>query len=110
MLLICNLFRDGDLVLIDAGCEYNNYSADITRTFPISGKFTKPQLDIYNATLRVQKEICSLVRTHHNGSPLSIKKLHRFSIYIMCEELIRLGLMSPSTMVRVTSSMNAYDD
>lgn len=46
--------RDGDLVLIDAGCEYKSYAGDITRTFPVNGKFTAPQRAIYDIVLRSQ--------------------------------------------------------
>lgn len=53
---------DGDLMLIDAGCEYEFYASDITRTYPINGKFTKAQLDIYNAVLKAQQEVISLVK------------------------------------------------
>lgn len=47
--------RDGDLVLIDAGGEYDNYAADITRTFPVNGRFTSEQRQIYELVLRAQK-------------------------------------------------------
>lgn len=43
--------RDGELVLIDAGCELKGYAGDITRTFPVNGKFTAPQRAIYNIVL-----------------------------------------------------------
>lgn len=43
------------MILVDAGGEYLNYASDITRTWPVNGKFTQPQLAIYNAVLRVQK-------------------------------------------------------
>src|SRR5476649_3094252 len=43
--------RDGDLVLIDAGCEYRGYAGDITRTFPVNGKFSKPQRAVYDIVL-----------------------------------------------------------
>ncbi|STJ20439.1 proline aminopeptidase II [Escherichia coli] len=46
----CEL-RDGDLVLIDAGCEYKGYAGDITRTFPVNGKFTQAQREIYDIVL-----------------------------------------------------------
>ncbi|WBF65362.1 MAG: aminopeptidase P N-terminal domain-containing protein [Candidatus Kinetoplastibacterium crithidii] len=47
--------KDGDLILVDAGCELNSYASDITRTFPANGKFTPPQLAIYNIVLEAQK-------------------------------------------------------
>lgn len=46
---------DGDLVLVDAGCEYGHYTADITRTFPANGTFSAPQRRVYELVLRVQK-------------------------------------------------------
>ena len=46
--------RDGDLVLMDAGCEYNGYVSDITRTWPVSGKFSEVQKKLYEIVLRVQ--------------------------------------------------------
>ena len=44
--------KDGDLILIDAGSEYQLYASDVTRTFPINGKFTPAQKEVYNAVLR----------------------------------------------------------
>ena len=49
--------KDGDLILFDLGAQYNYYNADISRTFPVSGKFTERQKEVYNAVLRVNKEI-----------------------------------------------------
>ena len=46
---------DGDLVLIDAGCEYQGYAADITRTFPVNGRFSEEQRAIYNVVLKSQR-------------------------------------------------------
>ena len=46
--------KDGDLVLIDAGCEFAMYAGDITRTFPVNGKFTQPQREIYELVLKAQ--------------------------------------------------------
>src|SRR6202008_1762373 len=46
--------RDGDLLLIDAGCELDGYASDITRTFPVGGKFAGPQRDIYEMVLAAQ--------------------------------------------------------
>ncbi|HEX5169039.1 MAG TPA: aminopeptidase P family protein [Cyclobacteriaceae bacterium] len=52
---------DGDLLLLDVGAEYANYNADLTRTVPVNGKFTKRQKDVYNAVLRVQREAIRLL-------------------------------------------------
>ncbi|KAJ3132000.1 hypothetical protein HK100_005779 [Physocladia obscura] len=49
------VLRDGDLVLMDAGCEYGNYASDITRTWPANGKFTLAQQQLYSAVLKTQK-------------------------------------------------------
>ena len=55
--------RNGELLLMDAGCEYHGYSSDITRTWPVGGKFTPPQRQLYEVVLRVQKK-CIAVSTH----------------------------------------------
>ncbi len=47
--------KDGDLILIDAGAEYEGYASDITRTFPVNGKYTKAQREVYDVVLDVQK-------------------------------------------------------
>jgi Xaa-Pro aminopeptidase len=54
---------DGDLVLVDAGCELHHYASDITRTFPISGRFGAAQRDVYEAVLEVQQN-CIQVGLH----------------------------------------------
>jgi len=85
---------------MDAGGEFHNYASDITRTFPVNGKFTKPQLDIYNATLRVNQTICNMARTAFNGTPMTIRKLHEVSVRMICQELVQLGIMAPDNLVR----------
>ena len=57
-----SILKDGDLLLIDAGCELENYASDITRTYPINGKFTSPQRDIYQIVLNAQKEAIKKVK------------------------------------------------
>ena len=79
-----DLLVDGDLVLVDAGCEYYNYCADITRTFPVNGRFTRPQASIYEVVLEAQAEaiksiapggtILHIGLTHPSGS-FDFKKL-----------------------------------
>lgn len=83
-----SLLRDGDLVLIDAGCEYQNYAGDITRTFPVSGKFTPAQRDIYNIVL---DSINTALRLFVPGS--SIQAVSQQVIRVMVNGLIKLGIL-----------------
>lgn len=68
------LLDDGDLVLVDAGGEYGGYITDITRTWPVNGRFTDAQRDMYNMVLKVQKSCISLCR---EDADMSLDKLHR---------------------------------
>lgn len=54
--------KDGDVLLLDVGAEYGNYNADLTRTIPVNGKYTKRQKDVYNAVLRVMKQTMKMLR------------------------------------------------
>ena len=54
--------RKGDLILLDVGAEYSNYNADLTRTIPVSGRFSKRQKEVYNAVLRIQREAMKMLR------------------------------------------------
>ena len=80
--------RDGDLVLIDAGAEYKGYASDITRTFPINGRYSKPQREIYDLVLKAQKQCVEMVRpgvTH--------EQLKQHSIEVLTEGMVELGLL-----------------
>lgn len=57
-----DILKDGDLVLIDSGCEYNGYNSDITRTVPVSGEFSKEQKEIYQLVLKVQKDVIKKIK------------------------------------------------
>lgn len=83
--------NEGDLVLIDAGAEYNVWSGDITRTFPANGKFTRAQRAVYEAVLRANKEVIALVKPGE-----SFMKLHEKAVDVLAEELLQLGLLSGS--------------
>jgi Xaa-Pro aminopeptidase len=80
--------RDGELLLIDAGAEYKGYASDITRTFPINGRFTKAQRDIYDIVLETQMACVEMVRpgTTHD-------QLKQHSIEMITEGLLKLGLL-----------------
>jgi Xaa-Pro aminopeptidase len=80
--------RDGDLLLVDAGAEYRGYASDITRTFPINGRYSKPQRDIYDLVLKAQMACVEMVRpgvTHD--------QLKQRSIEILTEGMVELGLL-----------------
>jgi Xaa-Pro aminopeptidase len=80
--------KDGDLVLVDAGAEYKGYAADITRTFPVNGRFTQAQRDIYNLVLETQ---ISCVERAVPG--VTIDELKSHSIEMLTEGMVRLGLL-----------------
>ena len=83
-----NILNDGDLVLVDAGCEFNNYASDITRTFPVNGKFSKEQREIYEIVLEASKKSIETVISGSN--PL---KAHETSVEIISQGLLDLGLL-----------------
>jgi len=80
--------KKGQLVLLDVGAACNNYSADITRTFPIDRKFTKRQKEVYGAVLRVQKEIISMIRPGIGLSDLNKKTVELITAEIKSLKLI----------------------
>jgi Xaa-Pro aminopeptidase len=84
--------RDGDLLLIDAGAHYKGYASDITRTFPVNGRFTKPQRDIYDIVLGVEIKCLEATRT---GT--TIKKRQELSIELLTEGMKEIGLLKGKT-------------
>jgi Xaa-Pro aminopeptidase len=81
--------RDGDLVLIDAGCEYRGYAGDITRTFPVNGKFSPAQRAVYDIVLESLETALTLFRP---GT--SIQDVTGSVIRIMVNGLVKLGVMN----------------
>jgi Xaa-Pro aminopeptidase len=79
----------GDLLLMDAGAEYDHYSADVTRTFPISGRFTPPQAEVYNIVLEAQEAAFRAIKP---GASLS--DVHRAAADVIRDGLLRLGLIT----------------
>ena len=80
--------NDGDLVLIDAGCEFAMYAGDITRTFPVNGKFSQPQREIYELVLKAQKRAIELLIPGN-----SIKQANDEVIRIKTQGLVDLGIL-----------------
>ncbi len=83
--------RDGDLLLIDAGCELDGYASDITRTFPVNGKFSAPQKDLYELVLASQAAAISKVApNNHWNAP------HEAALDVLVRGFIDLGLCKGS--------------
>ena len=83
--------RDGDLLLIDAGCELDGYASDITRTFPVNGKFTAPQKAVYELVLAAQAAAISEVRPGNTWN-----KPHDAAVRVLAQGMLDLKLLSGS--------------
>jgi Xaa-Pro aminopeptidase len=80
--------RDGDLVLIDAGCELESYASDVTRTFPVNGQFSKEQRALYELVLEAQVAAIAQIKPgNHWNQP------HDASVKVLTEGLVELGLL-----------------
>jgi intermediate cleaving peptidase 55 len=91
------LLKEGETVLVDAGGEYGWYITDITRVWPVSGRFSAPQRDLYSAVLRVQRMSVGLCR---GDSGLSLDEIHRATEAALQEELAKLGFEFGGKMSR----------
>lgn len=83
-----NILDDKEVVLVDAGGEYGGYITDITRTWPVSGKFSSAQKDLYEMILRVQRSSVSLCR---ESASLSLDKIHQITEQGLRDGLKQLG-------------------
>ena len=97
--------HDGDLLLVDAGAEYLGYASDITRTFPINGKFSAAQRDIYDLVLQTQMSCIDMVRP---GVRLEDLKTH--SVEMLTEGMVKLGLLNgePAKLIEEKKYMQFY--
>ena len=95
--------KDGDLLLMDVGAEYANYNADMTRTIPVNGKFSKRQRQVYEAVLRVKNQATQLLKP---GS--AIPEYHKAVGELMTEELKELGLLDRSEVKNEDPDWPAY--
>ena len=80
--------QDGELLLIDAGAEYGYYASDVTRTFPVNGKFSPEQRAIYELVLKAQEASIRAVRP--GGT---VDDVHMASVRVLTEGMIQLGLL-----------------
>ncbi|HPW97049.1 MAG TPA: aminopeptidase P family protein [Flavobacterium sp.] len=96
----CN---SGDLILLDVGAEYANYSSDMTRMIPVSGKFTNRQKEVYNAVLRVKNEATKML------VPGNFWKQYHVEVgKIMTSELLGLGLLDKADVQNENPDWPAY--
>ncbi len=90
------VLKDGDVCLVDAGGEYDWYTADVTRTFPVSGEFTRAQRELYDLCLAVQKEAILSVKP---GA--AVDDLHDQTVRKLTEGFITLGLLAGTVDERI---------
>lgn len=95
--------KEGDLLLMDFGCEYGNYASDMTRVIPVGGKFLPRQLDVYNAVLRVMKQASAMLRPG-----LTLDVYNQAVGKIMEEELVNLSLLTMQDIKNQDPAMPAY--
>ena len=95
--------KPGDLILMDVGAEYANYSSDMTRTIPVSGKFTKRQKEVYNAVLRVKNEATQLLVPGADWAAYHIEVGN-----LMTSELLDLGLLDKTDVKNENPDWPAY--
>src|SRR5690606_40833529 len=89
--------RDGDLLLIDAGCEVDCYASDITRTFPVNGRFSPEQRALYDIVLEANHAAIEHVKPgNHWNEP------HEAAVRVITQGLVKLGLLKgkPATLIR----------
>jgi len=95
--------KAGDVILFDFGAEYANYNADMSRSVPVSGRFTQRQKQVYNAVLHVMKEATKLIV---DGTVWNT--YHEQVGEIMTEQLINLGLISTDDVKKQSATWPAY--
>ena len=95
--------KDGELILMDVGAEYANYSSDMTRTIPVSGRYSKRQKDIYNAVLRVKNDATNMLIPGTDW-----KEYHIEVGKLMSSELLGLGLLDKIDIKNESKEKPAY--
>ncbi len=95
--------HQGDLVLIDFGAEYANYAADVTRTVPVNGKFSKRQKEVYNAVLKVQKAAIKMLKPGN-----ALEAYQKKVVQLMEAELARLGVLKKADIKKQPADSPLY--
>lgn len=92
------MMKDGDLLLVDAGAEYNYYTSDVTRTYPIGKKFSKTQATIYDLVLKAQLGCIAMAKPG-----VTQVQIHRHASEVLVEGALSLGLLKGKTEELITS-------
>jgi len=97
--------KDGDLILIDAGAEFEGYASDITRTFPVNGKYSHAQREVYDVVLDTQLQCIEYTKTGN-----TVKGRQEFSIELLTEGMKKLGLLKGKTkdLIKKKSYLKYY--
>ncbi len=95
--------KAGDLILMDVAAEYGNYASDMTRTIPVSGKFTQRQKDVYSAVLRVMRACMDLLKPG-----VLLGEYHKKVGHLMEAELVKLGLLTQKEIDEQDPAQPAY--
>lgn len=93
-----DVLRSGDLLLIDAGCEWQGYAGDISRTFPVNGKFSGPQRDVYQIVLEAQLAAIEMVRAGR-----ALNEPADAALKILAQGMLDLGLLKGSVSAVIES-------
>jgi Xaa-Pro aminopeptidase len=88
-----SLLRDGDVVLLDGGCEFGGYVADISRAFPVAPKFSDAQRDVYERVLDVNRRCIALCDSSAGAAPLTIESLQTTAAQWLTEHLLDMGIL-----------------
>jgi Xaa-Pro aminopeptidase len=84
----CDVLKDGELLLIDSGAEYGWYACDVTRTYPVNGRFTPAQKAVYELVLKAEKEGIERVRVGEH-----VKGYHEHAVRVLTAGMVELGLL-----------------
>ena len=98
------VLRDGDLLLVDAGCEYGYYSADITRAWPVSGRFSEPQAEVYNWVLRAQQAAIDICKPG-----VSFRDVHNRAVEVLTEGMVDMGLLKGNP-AKIIATQKQWDE
>jgi Xaa-Pro aminopeptidase len=92
----------GDLVMVDAGCQFQNYCSDVSRTWPVGGRFSRAQRALYELVLDVQLRCIDLSRVgQYRGEPISLNTIHMVAAEELSRGLVKLGFLKGKTVEQV---------